>query len=71
MKNFFNKLINFIKALPKKTSALSIYAPSAGDGLWEVAKKLRCKLEDVAKSNPELTFPIKGGERLFIYRKLG
>ena len=59
------------KSIPKKTSALSIYAPSAGDGLWEVAKKLRCKTEEVAKSNPDLEFPMKGGERLFIYRKLG
>lgn len=58
------------KPLQKKTSALSIYAPAAGDGLWEVAKKLCCKREEIVKSNPELEFPLKGGERLFVYRKL-
>ena len=58
------------RAIEKKTSALSIYLPTVGDGLWEVAKKLGCKREDVMKSNPELEFPIKGGERLFIYRQL-
>ncbi|MBR2341396.1 MAG: hypothetical protein IKA72_03195 [Clostridia bacterium] len=57
------------KAIQKKASALSIYLPTVGDGLWEVAKKLGCKCEDVVKSNPELEFPIKGGERLFIYRQ--
>jgi hypothetical protein len=56
--------------IPKKTSAVSIYLPTTGDGLWEVAKKLGCKCEDVVKSNPELEFPIKGGERLFIYRQI-
>ena len=58
------------KAIEKKTSALSIYLPTVGDGLWDVAKKLGCKCEDVVKSNPELEFPIKGGEKLFIYRQL-
>lgn len=54
----------------ENTSAFSVYVPSEGDGLWELAKKLKCKVEDVEKSNPNLTFPIKGGERLFIYRQL-
>ena len=58
------------KVIEKKTSAVSIYIPTVGDGLWEIAKKLGCKCEDVVKSNPELEFPIKGGERLFIYRQI-
>ena len=58
------------KGIERKTSAVSIYLPTVGDGLWEVAKKLCCKCDEVMKSNPELEFPIKGGERLFIYRQL-
>lgn len=54
----------------ENTSAFSIYLPCEGDGLWEIAKKLKCKPEEVEKSNPSLTFPIKKGERLFIYRQL-
>ena len=54
----------------EKRSALSIYIPTEGDGLWEIAKKLKCRPEDVEKSNPELEFPVKKGERLFIYRQL-
>jgi len=51
-------------------SAISIYLPKEGDGLWEIAKKLRCRPEEVEKSNPELKFPVGRGERLFVYRQL-
>ncbi len=51
-------------------SAISIYLPKEGDGLWEIAKKLRCRPEEVEKSNPELKFPVGKGERLFVYRQL-
>jgi hypothetical protein len=54
----------------EKGSAVSIYIPTEGDGLWEIAKKLKCRLEDVEKNNPKLEFPVKKGERLFIYRQL-
>ncbi len=53
------------------TSAISIYIPSEGDGLWEIAKKLKRSPDEVQKSNPNLEFPVKKGERLFIYRQLG
>lgn len=55
---------------PETTSAISIYIPTEGDGLWEIAKKLKRTPEDVQKSNPTLEFPVKKGERLFIYRQL-
>lgn len=50
-------------------SAISIYLPHAGDGLWETAKRLRCKAEELEKSNPELKFPLCGNERIFVYRQ--
>lgn len=55
---------------PETTSAFSIYVPTEGDGLWEIAKKLKSDPDEVKKSNPNLEFPVKKGERLFIYRQL-
>jgi hypothetical protein len=54
--------------LPASNSAISVYFPAAGDGLWDVAKKLRRSPNDVEACNPELTFPLTGRERIVIYR---
>lgn len=51
--------------------AFSVYMPAKGEGLWETAKRLKKTPEDVEKSNPELKFPLKGNERIIIYRKNG
>lgn len=48
--------------------AVSVFLPSAGDGLWEVAKKLKKSPSDVAACNPELKFPLTGKERILVYR---
>ena len=58
------------RAYEKNRRAISVFVPTEGDGLWEVAKKLKCSQEDVLRNNPELKFPIQKGERLFIYRCL-
>ena len=50
-------------------AAVSVYIPRAGDGLWELSKRLKKPPEEVLKSNPELEFPIREGERVVIYRK--
>ena len=50
-------------------SAISVYVPRAGDGLWELAKSLKKPPEEVAVSNPDIEFPIKNGQRVVIYRK--
>lgn len=57
------------EAYAANESAISIYVPQEGDGLWETAKKLRRAPEELEKSNPELTFPVKKGERIFVYRQ--
>ncbi len=51
-------------------SAFSVFMTEAGEDLWQVAKRLRCLPEDLKKSNPGLEFPLKSGERLFVYRQL-
>ncbi len=50
-------------------SAISVYVPRAGDGLWELAKSLKKSPEEVAASNPDVEFPVKEGQRIVIYRK--
>ncbi len=48
--------------------AVSVFLPTAGDGLWEIAKKLKKSPSDVAACNPELKFPLTGKERILVYR---
>lgn len=48
--------------------AVSVFLPTAGDGLWEVAKKLCKSPSDVAACNSELEFPLTGKERILVYR---
>ena len=58
------------EACEKSTSAVSVYALREGEGLWEVAKRLRRNPDELAKSNPDLHFPVKAGQRIFVYRKI-
>ena len=50
-------------------SAISVYVPRAGDGLWELSKSLKKSPEEVAASNPDIDFPVREGQRVIIYRK--
>ena len=47
----------------------SIFMTEKGEELWQVAKRIRSAPEEVVKSNPTLEFPLKGRERLFVYRR--
>ncbi|MBQ9081456.1 MAG: DUF3794 domain-containing protein [Clostridia bacterium] len=49
--------------------AFSVFLPREGDGLWEIAKSLHKAPEEVAASNPDMTFPVKKGERIIVYRQ--
>ena len=57
------------EAVTESDSAISVYIPRAGDGLWELAKRLNKSPEEVTASNPDLEFPIREGQRVIIYRK--
>lgn len=48
--------------------AVSVFLPAAGDGLWDVAKKLNKSPSEVSACNPELQFPMTGKERILVYR---
>lgn len=55
--------------LQKNDSAISIYMPDEGISLWELAKFLKIPPDEVERTNPDLSFPLKGTERIFIYRQ--
>ena len=50
-------------------SAISVYIPKKGDTLWKIAKQLCQPPEMIQQSNAHLTFPLKGQERIVVYRK--
>ncbi|MBD5583684.1 MAG: hypothetical protein HDQ88_01175 [Clostridia bacterium] len=65
-----NYLVEVAECGEKKAPdcAISVYIPTAGDGLWETAKRLSETPESIQQSNPELNFPLSGKERILIYR---
>ncbi len=54
---------------PKKTCAVSVYMPTCGEDAWTLAKRLSMTEETLIKSNPQLIFPLKGEERILVYRQ--
>lgn len=54
--------------LPAPGGAVGIYFPAAGDTLWDTAKKLGCTPAQVQATQPSLTFPLTGAERIVVYR---
>ena len=51
-------------------AAFSVFMTNAGEDLWQVSKRLACAPDDLKRSNPDLEFPLKDGERIFVYRQL-
>lgn len=49
-------------------SAVSVFIPAQGDGLWEISKKLLRSPSEVSECNPDLKYPLTGKERIVIYR---
>ncbi len=55
---------------PKEECGFSVFLTEAGEGLWSLAKRLRCTPELLQKNNPALEFPLKKRERIFVYRQI-
>jgi hypothetical protein len=55
--------------IAESDSAFGIFLPREGDSLWEIAKALKKPPEEVAADNPTLTFPVRRGERIIVYRQ--
>lgn len=56
--------------IEESDAAISVFALRADEELWEAAKRLARDPEELQKSNPELTFPVKDGQRIFVYRQI-
>ena len=50
--------------------AFSVFLPKAGEDLWTIAKRLKCEPSALEKSNPNLEFPLKAGQRIYVYNPL-
>lgn len=55
----------------KDVAAVSVHIATAGEGLWDVAKKTGCSPDEIMAQNPSLELPLKGGERILVYRNIG
>lgn len=51
--------------------AIQVLVPSAGQSLWDTAKKLRRTPEEVAEACGGVQFPLRGNERIVIYTPKG
>ena len=51
------------------SAALSVYIPIEGEELWDVAKRLNSCPDAISAMNPDLSYPLTGGERIVIYRQ--
>ncbi|MGN1093989.1 MAG: SPOCS domain-containing protein [Candidatus Neoclostridium sp.] len=71
-----SKRCSFISALqegeevPKNDAAVSVHIAASGEELWDVAKKTGCAPERIMAENPGLELPLKGGERILVYRNI-
>ena len=54
----------------KKSRGFSIFMTEKGEELWQVAKRLHCEPESLQKNNPDLQFPIKTGQKIYVYRQI-
>ena len=58
------------EAFGESDCAFSVFLPEAGEELWQVAKRLHCEPEVLQKNNPDLEFPVKMGQRIYVYRQI-
>lgn len=58
------------EAYAEEKSAFSVYVPAEGEELWQVAKRLKQTPDELKKCNPDLTFPVPAGQRLYVYRQI-
>ncbi|MBO4252280.1 MAG: DUF3794 domain-containing protein [Clostridia bacterium] len=70
--NYSAEIISAVEAGEEKTTptaAISVYIPHAGEGLWELSKRLNVCPETLVATNSDLQFPLTGKERIIVYRQ--
>lgn len=71
-KSYSAEIISSVETGEPKTaidSAVSVYIPLAGEGLWDLAKRLNVCPETLVSTNADLQFPLTGKERIVVYRQ--
>lgn len=56
--------------IEKNNCAMSVYLPSKGESIWQIAKTLGMSIESIMQQNADLGDTMKGDERIVIYREL-
>lgn len=51
--------------------AISLYIAAPDESLWNIAKQLSTDEDTLIRLNPEIDLPLKGGEKILLYRSLG
>ena len=67
------KLVSSIETGAEKPAAeyaISLYIVKPGETIWDVSKALNTDEDTVFRLNPELSLPLKGGEKIIIYNEL-
>ena len=59
------------EAKEEKTGVLSMHSASGSETLWDCAKALSVSPESVLAQNPDVTFPLSKGEKVFVFRSAG
>ncbi len=58
------------KQKPVNTCAISVYSPEENEDLWTISKKLNTSPDEIMKLNKNLEFPLKGNEKVVIFRQI-
>ena len=66
------EIVSAVETAEEKTvtnAAVSVYIPLAGEGLWELSKRLNVCPETLVATNSDLQFPLTGTERIVVFRQ--
>ncbi len=70
VENVVIKALEEGECLEVNSSAISVYLPSKGESIWQVAKTLGMSIESIMEQNPNLNDVMQGDERIVIYREV-
>lgn len=51
------------------SSAISVYLGQSGDDEWAIEKEFGVSIDEIYALNPDLEFPLSGGEKIIYYRQ--
>ena len=75
-KCYASSQINYISAVELgeerevNRSGLSIYVANEGDTPWDVCKALTATPEQILAQNPNITYPLKYGDKIIYFRRI-